>query len=284
MSGALSFQGKTAVITGAANGIGRALAEHCADLSMSLVLADLDIKALTELRKKLSANGTRVVSEAIDVSDIGQMQHLSDIARDNFGNVQLLFNNAGVMVDGRCWERSDSDWRWCFEVNVFGVINGLRIFVPSMLAHKEPAWIVNIASQAGLCVSPFLGPYTATKHAVVGISETLYYELKIENAALGVSVACPGAVKNTALWECETVRQQQFGDRSPLAAADEKGFRSALQGMMAQGLTPAELASIIFAGIAEKRFWIMSDSEYRKPLQCRFDSQMQGTLPIFDIQ
>ena len=272
------FSGKTAVVSGV-GGIGAALARRCAAEGMALVLADLNEDTLQATAAALRSEGARVLAQPTDVGDGAQVEALADAADRQFGAVHLLFNNAGVIVDGLSWERSEEDWQWIFQVNVFGVIHGLRAFVPRMLAHGESGHIVNTASMAGLVAGPFLAPYTATKHAIVGISETLYHELQMQGGQLGASVLCPGAVRNTALWSSATVRPSRFGALTPLASESEKGFRSALQQAMSAGMTPDDFAAKVFQGVRERRFWLMTDDEYREPLQRRFSSIMESGSP-----
>jgi len=166
------FEHQVAVITGAAGGLGLALAHHAASLGMKLVLADVDANALEVALQELSADGTEVIGVVTDVADPAQLDRLAAAALQAYGRVHLLFNNAGVGAGGLIWENTANDVEWVFGVNVAGVLNGLRAFVPLMLAQGEPAHIVNTASVAGMLAAPMLGLYNASKHAVVGLSET----------------------------------------------------------------------------------------------------------------
>ena len=177
------FAGKVAVITGAASGFGRAFAEKGASLGMKLVLADVNPEALLQTVDALRAGGAEAIGVPTDVSDAAQVEALAQAALDAFGKVHLLFNNAGVGSGGFLWESSANDWAWVFNVNVMGVAHGVRAFTPIMLRQNEPAHIVNTASVAGLLSPPAMGIYNASKHAVVSLTETLYHDLQLAQAA-----------------------------------------------------------------------------------------------------
>ena len=177
------FKGKVAVITGAASGIGRAIAERCAREGMKVVLADIEEEALSQAEEEMKAEGATVLAALTDVSKAGDVEALAQKTLDTFGAVHLLCNNAGVLP-GRdfLWERTLNDWEWVLGVNLWGVIHGTRVFVPVMLEQGTECHIVNTASAAGLLSIPYLGIYNVTKHAVVALTETLHRELRLRGA------------------------------------------------------------------------------------------------------
>ncbi|PTU00947.1 alcohol dehydrogenase, partial [Pseudomonas sp. HMWF031] len=227
--------GPVAVITGAASGIGRGLAEHAVTLGMRLVLADRDAVGLQALGDQLRENGAQVITCVTNVGDLVQVERLRDCAIEHFGAVDLLFNNAGVMQTGYSWEITDAQWQRMLDVNLGGVINGIRSFVPLLLRQGRAAHVINTASLAGLVSSPLMAPYNVTKQAVVALSETLHYELAMLGAPVSVSVLCPGPVASEIMASNQTV--------------DTAGssFSQLLDSTIRQGMTPAELATQVFA-------------------------------------
>ena len=175
----MEFSGKVAVVTGAGSGIGRGLATKAGQLGMKVVAADVDAKGLEATKETLSATGVEVLAQHTDVTDYSSVIKLADAAYAHFGRVNLLFNNAGVLVGGILWERSLEDWRWNLDVNVMGVIHGIKAFVPRMIAGGDEGIVVNTASVGGLSAGPFQGPYITSKYAVVGLTEVLQAELSL---------------------------------------------------------------------------------------------------------
>jgi NADP-dependent 3-hydroxy acid dehydrogenase YdfG len=264
-------QGPVAVITGAASGIGRGLAEHAATLGMRLVLADRDAAGLQGLCDELKALGVQAIACVTDVGDVKQVERLRDQAVEHFGGVDLLFNNAGVMQTGFSWEITEAQWQRMLDVNLSGVINGIRSFVPLLLSQGQPAHVINTASLAGLVSSPLMAPYNVTKQAVVALSETLHYELAMIGAPVSVSVLCPGPVAS------EIMASNQVVDT---AGSD---FSQLLDSTIRQGMTPAELAAQVFAAVAEKRFWILPHKGFKPALERRVQSILGETNPQFQM-
>jgi len=180
------FKDRTAVITGAASGIGRAIAEQCARESMKVVLADIEEEALSQAEKEMKAAGASVLAVVTDVSKASDVEALAQKTLDAFGAVHLLCNNAGVGVGGCVWECTIEDWKWVLGVNLWGVINGVRVFVPIMLEQDTECHIVNTASGLGLISSPYPGIYKVTKHAIITLSETLYHEMALRGTNIKV--------------------------------------------------------------------------------------------------
>lgn len=261
-------QQPVAVITGAASGIGRGLAERAAKGGYALVLADRDGSALERLAEQLRAAGATVLTQITDVADPLQLEELREATLARFGAVDLLFNNAGVMQTGSCWELSAAQWQRALAVNLGGVINGVRAFMPLLLAQGRPAHVVNTASLAGLLNSPFMAAYNVSKQAVVALSESLHYEMEALNQPIGISVLCPGPVVS----EIMTSDQGQGADSE---------LNRLLDGHIRQGMSPAEVAELVFAAIAEKRFWVLPHKGFKPALQARLESVLSESNPQF---
>ena len=232
--------GQTALVTGAASGIGRALALAFRAAGLQVVGTDVNAEALQGLAAEALADGgaARFTVQTLDVRDAAAVEALA-ASLDANGGVQVLCNNAGVLVPRSVWEHSDAEWRWLFDVNVHGVMNGLRAFVPRMLASGGHAHIVNTCSMGGFLASPMLGAYGATKFAVRALTESLQYDLQARGAKVGVSLLAPGAVK-TAIFDARAG-----------ADADDRvseGAREMMrQGTAAAGMEPAAIAAEVLA-------------------------------------
>ncbi|HGY9627961.1 SDR family NAD(P)-dependent oxidoreductase [Pseudomonas juntendi] len=267
--------GQVAVITGAASGIGRGLAEHAAQLGLRLVLADVDERSLVALAASLQGQGADVLACVTDVGDAEQVARLRDAAVARFGGVDLLFNNAGVMQTGYSWEIDAAQWQRMLDINLRGVINGVRCFVPLLLAQGRPAHVINTASLAGLISSPMLGPYNVTKQAVVALSETLHYELLQLGAPVSVSVLCPGPVASA-------IMASDSAGEGPAAS-----LNAMLDSSIRAGMAPRELAALVFEAIAQQRFWILPHKDFKPALELRLRSILEETNPVFamvDVQ
>jgi NAD(P)-dependent dehydrogenase (short-subunit alcohol dehydrogenase family) len=199
------FQGKVAVVTGAASGIGRALAGKSAQEGMKVVLADVEERALKQAEEELQASGAQVLAVRTDVSQADEVEALAQKTFDTYGAVHLLFNNAGVSAGTTVWESSLADWQWVLGVNLWGVIHGIHFFVPRMLAQDSEGHIVNTASGFGLVSSSGAGIYKVSKHGIVTLSETLALELAARGAKLKASVLCPSFV-STRIMDAERNR------------------------------------------------------------------------------
>jgi len=271
------YRGKVAVITGAASGIGRALADRCAREGLRVVLADIETAALDRADVELKAGGASTLAVKTDVSDPQSIETLADQAYSAFGSVDLLVNNAGVGGGSGVWDTSLEDWQWILGVNLWGVIHGVRTFVPRMLAQNTPGWIVNTASVAGLVSSPGLGAYKVAKHGVVTLSETLFHELAMRQSKIKVSVLCPGFV-NTAILDSD--RNHPGGRRSkegmsPMDAAIREQVRQGIE----TGMAPAQIADAVFDAIHAERFYILTHPEYKEAVRIRMEDIIEQRTP-----
>jgi NAD(P)-dependent dehydrogenase (short-subunit alcohol dehydrogenase family) len=275
------FQGKVAVVTGAASGIGRALAEHAAREGMKVVLADIEDGALQQVSQALTASGTQVLAVKTDVSKAEEVQALAQKTLERFGAVHLLFNNAGVGAGATVWDSSLADWQWVLGVNLWGVIHGVQSFVPLMLKQGGEGHIVNTASIAGLTSGPGLGIYKVSKFGVVALSETLYYELMLTGASLKVSVLCPGWVKTRVL-ESERNRPADLRNATPMQL-DPTGaaFFQYMQQAIETGMPPSQVAEIVFQAIREEQFYILTHPEFKVAIEARNEDILHGRNPTF---
>lgn len=238
-------EGNVAVITGAASGIGSGLARKALARGMRVVLADIDAEALAAFSASL--HGDRVAI-ATDVSDSDSVEALARHSYQHFGRVDLLFNNAGILKTGFSWTIAAEQWKRSFDINVHGVVNGLRAFVPRMIEAGEPAHIVNTSSIGGFLASPLMAPYSASKFAVTALTQCLHAEMQLLKLRIGVSLLAPGPVKTS-------VFADPFGER---VAPAEKAFVDQMRSMLsANGLSADEFAELAFAGIDRRQFWLI---------------------------
>lgn len=250
------FEGKVAVVTGGASGIGLALARRFAGAGMKVVLGDVEAPALDGAVARLRSDGAEVVGVVTDVSDGAQVQALADRAVAEFGAIHVACNNAGVGGGGLSWEEPLSTWQWVLGVNLWGVIHGVHSFVP-VLMRQECGHIVNTASVAGLTAAPFMGPYNASKHAVVAISETLHHELAMAAPHVKVSVLCPGWV-NTNIADSARNRPPAL----TVEGADPAGAGAELlRGFLEQGMAPDDVAAKVLDAIVDEQFWVLTHDD-----------------------
>jgi NAD(P)-dependent dehydrogenase (short-subunit alcohol dehydrogenase family) len=245
------FDGRVAVVTGGASGIGFSLASAFAAEGMKVVLGDIEAPALDEAVGKLEASGAEVIGVVTDVSDAAQVQALADAAVDRFGAIHIACNNAGVGAGGLSWEAPLATWEWVLGVNLWGVIHGLRAFVP-ILMQQSQAYVVNTASIAGLVAGPFMAPYNASKHAVVALSETLHHEMAMMAPHVKVSVLCPGWVRTRI---ADSARNRPEGPVEDVAG--ESVLSGLLHTLIDKGMSSDEVASKVLAAIRAEQFWIL---------------------------
>ncbi len=271
------FPQKTVVITGAGSGFGREFARKGASLGMNLVLADVQKDALMAVADELTSKGAKVIAEVVDVSKGAQVDALAVAAKKAFGNVHLLFNNAGVAAGGLMWEHTQADWEWVLGVNVWGVIHGVRAFVPAMLAHGEAGHIVNTASVAGLLSAPTMGVYNVSKHSVVALSETLYNDLRLVKSKLGASVLCPAFVP-TGIHLSHRNRPEDLAGGEPTASmvASQKASEKAVT---SGKVSAVEVGELTFKAIEEERFYIITHQKIMNSVKLRLDDVAQQRNP-----
>ncbi len=271
----MEYKGKVAVVTGAGSGIGGGLAGKCGQLGMKVVACDIDAKGLKAAEESLSHKGVEVLALETDVTDYNSVARAAEAAYARFGRVNLLFNNAGVLVSGISWERSLEDWRWNLDVNVMGVIHGIKAFVPRMVAGGEEGIVVNTASVGGLTAGPFMGPYTTSKFAVVGLTETLNAEFSVMGLKLRAACLCPGEV-STGIFRSERIRPQKFGARAQSSRPEDVKFHEYLASFVeGKGIAPAELAERVFAALDAGKFWIFPHPAFKKAFTQRHEAMMK---------
>lgn len=276
------FKGKTAVLTGAGSGFGLECARIGAKLGMNLVLVDVQQDALDKATAEIEATGVEVLSRKVDVSSTEQMEALAVDVQKTFGAPHFVFNNAGVGSGGLIWENSVKDWEWVLGVNLWGVVHGVRLFTPMMLAaaKADPTWrghIVNTASMAGLLTPPNMGIYNVSKHAVVSLTETLYQDLKLVSDQVSASVLCPYFVPTGI---------SQSHRNKPAELADEKATQSQLIGQaqsdkaVSSGkVTAAQVAQLVFDAITADQFYIFSHPRALGNVRARMEGIVNITNP-----
>jgi NAD(P)-dependent dehydrogenase (short-subunit alcohol dehydrogenase family) len=246
---------RVAVVTGAASGIGLALAERFVAEGMKVVMADIEAEALATAADALKRRTPAVLATQVDVSRPDDLERLARETYAAFGAAHVLCNNAGVAVIGAVHEHTLADWQWVINVNLWGVIHGVRAFVPRMLAGGDEGHIVNTASMAGLTTAQFMSVYDVTKHGVVALSESMFKEFQVTGAPIGVSVVCPGLI-NTAIMRSSRNRPDELaeeGKAGPMAQA----FGQSLSDRLAGGYPPSEVAEQVVQGLREGRFYIV---------------------------
>jgi NAD(P)-dependent dehydrogenase (short-subunit alcohol dehydrogenase family) len=271
--------GRAAVITGAGSGIGRALVSCCATAGMRVVAADIEKDALAEtvtLAEQAAGSADLVIGVVTDVSDSGSVDALAQRAYDTYGAVHLLCNNAGVFQAGVLWERTEADWQWVLGVNLWGIIHGIRSFVPRMIAGGEPGHVVNTSSLAGLVSNAYSGPYTTSKFAALGLTECLAHDLATANALVGVSVLVPGAV-NTRIAESTRNRPDALGEGQ--GAADAVFVEEMLARQSETGADPADVAALVLAAALSGQFVIPTSPGYAQQITHRTEALLARAAP-----
>ena len=269
------IDGKVAVVTGAASGIGRALAGAFAAEGMHLVMADIEEEALAAAAKEVGERGTDVVAVPTDVTKGDDVDALAARAIDEFGTFHVVCNNAGVGSGGTMWELTEADWAWVLGVNLWGVIHGIRAFVPRLVEQNE-GHVVNTGSIAGLTSAPMMGPYNASKHAVVTISETLHRELGLNGSAVRVSVLCPGFVQ-TRIAESDRNRPDHL--RNPVESEVSEVGRELMKQIVASGLPPDAVARQVVDAVKHDRFYVLPHPEMKSLVRTRMDDILDERSP-----
>jgi NAD(P)-dependent dehydrogenase (short-subunit alcohol dehydrogenase family) len=272
------FKDKVAVVTGAASGIGRGLAERFAAEGMRVVIADVEQGALTNTEREMRDAGADVIAVRTDVSKSDDVEALAQRTLDAFGAVHIVCNNAGVGGGASSWDESLEDWQWVLGVNLWGVINGIRTFAPILLRQGEEGHIVNTASVAGLISGAAGAAYTASKFAVVGLTEMLYLEMAAASGGkVGVSVLCP-ALTNTNILDAG--RNRPGGPPpEPAPGTQERVFIDMMRGIFKGGMAPSETAAIVLDAIKQKRFYVFTHPEHNPRFEARVQAMLSGGPP-----
>jgi NAD(P)-dependent dehydrogenase (short-subunit alcohol dehydrogenase family) len=253
-----SLDGRVAVITGGASGIGRALAHECADHGMRVVVADLDRERVQEVETELRSRGIEAVGVPTDVADAEQMHRLAERTYAEFGTAHLLCLNAGVAAGGVAWELDDRAWRWVIDVNLWGLINGVRAFVPGLVAQGEGHVLVT-ASIGGLIGSPGMAAYSASKHAAIGLAESLREDLRLAGSAVGVTALCPGFTRTRMNDSARSWPEHLGAPPEDGLASGHPQLRDAFLARMDDAADPAEVASAALQAVRANLFWAVTD-------------------------
>lgn len=265
------LDGRVAVVTGAGSGIGRALVEHLAESGMRVAAADIDGDAAEAVIAGVDGD---TMAMAVDVADAGRVEALADAVYERWGAAHLVCNNAGVFQGGVSWQRTPADWEWALGVNLWGIIHGIRAFVPRMLEGGEEGHVVNTSSVAGFVAAPFSGPYNVSKVAAFSVTECLAHDLAAVGARIGASVLCPSSIR-TGIAHTDRVRPGGPVDEGDDGAA----IRASLFAITETGIDPREVPPIMLAGVQAGDFLIATKPSYRDQIQARFDALLDRRLP-----
>jgi NAD(P)-dependent dehydrogenase (short-subunit alcohol dehydrogenase family) len=271
------FRGKTAVVTGAGSGIGRAMVLALAGEGMQVALVDLDDRALAQTAELVSAEfpSTEVMARECDVSQRQQVSDLADSVFDRWGQVDVLCNNAGVFVGGLIWDRPDEDFEFVLGANLWGILHGIRAFVPRMIAQGTEGHVVNTSSVAGLLGAPFEAPYSISKFAAFAATESLAHDLQAVGSMIKASVLCPGIITTNIV---DSDRHRPDHLVTPVTD-DQKFVTDYLATAVAEGMAPAEVAQIVLAAIRAEEFLILTHDAYPKELLARTEALVARRLP-----
>lgn len=255
-----SLEDRVAVVTGASSGIGRAVAAEFARRGMKVVIASQNAERLSQAEAELASIGAPILAVPTDVGDRDAVDRLAEATLERFGAVHVLVNNAGVFAPGYTWEISDVDWQWVFGVNLWGTVWGIETFMPHLLAQDE-GHIVNVSSAGGLMTSAMNGPYTASKHAVVGLSKGLRTELAMKQANVGVTLVCPGGVVTNITSQLETTGPGGKPREDVELAPEVQNLWAAMNQVADTGIAADECGVMIAQAILENRFWLLPNGE-----------------------
>jgi len=272
------FQGKVAVITGGASGLGRAMADRFAREGMSIVLADVEPNALARAEAEMKAAGAKVIGVRTDVSKAAEVEALAQRTLAAFGGVHVLANNAGVAEGGSVWENTVADWEWVLGVNMWGVIHGVRVFTPIMLKQESEGHIINTASVAGLISPPGMGIYCVSKHAVVTLSECLHHDLAQKTDKLKCSVLCPAYVP-TGIADSGRNRPADLTQTRQKSEADLALDANLKKAVQSGKLSAADVAQKVYEAVRDERFYILTHPKIKPSIQWRMEDILQDRNP-----
>jgi NAD(P)-dependent dehydrogenase (short-subunit alcohol dehydrogenase family) len=279
-----TFEGKVAVVTGGASGLGLAMASRFADAGMNIVIGDIEAEPLAMAEAAIAAKGVKVLPLRTDVAKAEELEALAESAYKQFGAVHVLCNNAGVGgSQGPMWELSQADWEWTIDVDLWSVAHGVRSFVPRMIESGEEAHIVNTASIAGMVSGAVGGPYTVAKFGVVALSEQLHFELGRAEHNIGVSVLCPGFV-NTGIYDSGRNRQAEYGDAGVTPAAPSP-IRAALEERRQTMMQPADISELVFEAIRDRELYIIpaGSDALEQSMRTRFENIVERRTPDLEV-
>ena len=268
------LEGKVAAVTGAASGLGRAMALAFAGEGMHAALADIDEPGLKSTLNEVQGRGVRAFAMRVDVSRYQEVESFCSKAIAQFGATHVVCNNAGVSPLGAVWENTLADWQWILGVNLWGVIHGVRAFVPRLLAQGE-GHVVNTASVAGLISPPEMGAYNVTKHAVVALSESLYHDLRLRGSPVGVSVLCPAYVP-TGIADSERNRPRELCNPGKNPSKEQALLKKAV----ASGkLSADDVARAVVAAVKEERFYVLTHPRIKGAIRARMEDILDERAP-----
>ncbi|HBQ38986.1 MAG TPA: alcohol dehydrogenase [Halieaceae bacterium] len=283
------FTGKVAVITGGASGVGRSLAFALGRRGARIVVGDVDETAMADIDRALAAEGIEARVAHCDVTSAASLESLANVATEHFGGIQLVFANAGIGAgeSGAMWDYSEKDWQWCFNVNIWGVINSIRVFMPRLIAANEAAhFVVTGSGNGALLVFPDAPIYTASKAAVHAITENLHYQVQAAQSPVKVSALFPGPhVVETGLFNSGRVRPEALkkeveGNASGISSVDDMKRMAAEYGIDLQTTHPDEVAAMAVAGLEEDAFWLLATTpETDEKIRARADMILNRTTP-----
>lgn len=272
-----TFHDRVAVITGGASGIGRGMAERFARERMKIVLADVEQPAVEFAAAEMRAAGADVIGIRCDVSAYNEVETLANQVFERFPAVHILANNAGVAPNAvPTWALTQADWSWVLGVNLGGVINGVRAFVPRMIKGGDEGHIVNTASLAGLVPGPFNAPYSVSKFGIVALTESVYYELALTGSKLKTSVLCPAWVR-TQIIDSARNRPPTLADATP--SQIDENVKEAFRARINEGMTPAAVADMVFEAIRNEQLYIWTHPEYKPMVEARMKDVIEGRNP-----
>ena len=277
------FEGRVAVITGGASGLGRALGERFGVEGVKVVLADIDEAMLEETAATLRARGVTLATRRTDVSKGEEVEALAQLALETFGAVHIVCNNAGVAPLGVVWENTAADWRWALGVNVWGVIHGVRVFTPLLLRQGDEGHIVNTASVAGLIAPPGMGVYNVTKHAIVALTETLYHDLAAKTDRVKCSVVCPAYFPSNIAYS-ERNRPAELGSDRPRTDEDIAREARLSKAVKSGRLSASDVANAAFEAVRDERFYVLTHPRILPAIESRARAILEGRNPTSPLR